>query len=320
MSEQPNDLMRALQELITNVATDQIRSSRQFNDFVQSIARGELNDREANDRILEFLSEANSRYITDISRLTVSFFQALRAVNRHYNDRFYDYVVRDNHQPERETDAAQHIDLLLSAAVGEDVQRSFVIENKQERDCDVSFAISEVTEVGESTSFRAPLHLQPARFTLRPGDEQVVTLYLSLLPELFSPDKQYQGTVLVQGHNSRVLMLIIEVLHPEQPDDMSADDQTGQTTPSASDDLTLLKGIGTNYAKALTRAGITSFDDLSGASDALLQNRLGNTTLGQALRYDWRGQARLAAQGNIAALADLQERLPLTNGKNGNHK
>ena len=33
MAEQPNDFVRAIQELITNSATDQIRASRQFNEL-----------------------------------------------------------------------------------------------------------------------------------------------------------------------------------------------------------------------------------------------------------------------------------------------
>jgi predicted flap endonuclease-1-like 5' DNA nuclease len=83
----------------------------------------------------------------------------------------------------------------------------------------------------------------------------------------------------------------------------------------AVDNLTRLKGIGPNYARALTRAGIVRFADLALISDAYLRDELGNGLFRQAQRYDWRGQARLAAEGNETALASLKASLPLDSRK-----
>jgi hypothetical protein len=315
MAEQPNDFMRLMQELITNSATDQIRASRQFNELVQAIARGELSDREANDRIRQFLTDATSRYLTDLSRLTVSFFQGLRTVNRHYSDHFFDYVGGDSFGQQPANDGVlRRVDLAISATAGEDVQRSFVIENRQNQPCEVSFAVSEFTEVASGYAFRAPLQLQPARFTLRPNDEQMVTLNLSLLPELFVTGQQYKGTVLVRGYDNLMLALTIDV-HSAQP-------QNPPTTKASAapgngyrpDDLTQLKGVGPNYKRALAAAGIARFVDLAQMGDAELRMRLDNALLQQARRFDWRGQAQLVVSGDIAGLEALRARLPLSNG------
>jgi hypothetical protein len=315
MAEQPNDFVRSIQELITNSATDQIRASRQFNELVQSIARGELSDREANERIRQFLTEATSRYLTDLSRLTISFLQGLRTVNRHYSDHFFDHVAGEVFDQRPADDGTlRRVEMALSAPAGEDVQRSFVIENRQDRPCEVSFAVSEFTESATGYTFRAPLQLQPARFTLRPGDEQVVTLSLPLLPELFVTGQQYQGTVLVRGYDNLMLVLTIDVQSAGAEYPAESSRSSGHVNGYRPDDLTQLKGVGPNYQRALAAVGIARFADLAGLDDAELRARLDNATFQQARRYDWRGQARLAAEGDEAGLTALKALLPLNNG------
>jgi hypothetical protein len=319
MADQPNDFMRSLQELITNSASDQIRASRQFNDLVQSIARGELNDREVNERVRQFLTEAASRYVNDMSQLAISFFQAMRTVNRHYSDHFYDHVKGSSsgHAPESENGTLQRVGMTLTAAVGEDIQQSFIIENRQDQARDVSFAVSEFAESGSSTSFRAPLQLQPSRFSLRPHSEQVVTMVLPLLPELFTPGKQYTGTVLVSGHENLMLSLLIDVQASRQTPMPGSDLGIKiHANGNGADKLTRLKGIGPTYAEALTRVGVVDFAALAQVDEAYIQDKLGSAALRQARRFDWRGQARLAAEGNESALMELKAHLPL-DSKNG---
>lgn len=318
MAEQPNDFVRSLQELITNSASDQIRASRQFNELVQSIARGELDNREASERIRQFLTHTTSQYINDLSRLTISFFQALRAVNRHYSDHFFDQVMGDAFQDGDDDGTLRRVDMPVSAVVGEDVQRSFVIENRQDRACEVSFAVSEFSEVGGASSFRAPLQLQPARFTLRPGEEQVVILTLPLLPELFAPGRRYEASVLVRGHDNLMLALTVDVQphadirHAHQPERANG---VVFANGYAMDDMTRLKGVGPIYRQQLAEAGIQTYADLAQADETFLRARLGQAALRQAHRYNWQGQARLAAIGDEVGLSALKAKLPLANGK-----
>ena len=333
MAEQPNDFVRSLQELITNSATDQIRASRQFNELVQSIARGELNEREANERVRQVLTNTTSRYVSDLSRLTISFLQALRSVNRHYSDHFFDQVRGDFPQNEAAEDTLRRVELPVRAVLGDDIQRSFVIENRQDKACEVSFAVSEFAEVGGMTSFRAPLQLQPARFTLRPGEEQTVTLHLPLLPEFFSAGRQYEGTVLVRGQDNLMLVLAIDVEHAAAKQDQSAPihaaysngagiSNGGYANGSAHanghsandglvpDDMTRLKGIGPNYQQKLAHAGILRFADLAQVDEAYLRANLDQPMFRRAKRYDWQEQARLAAAGDEAGLSALKSHLP----------
>lgn len=277
MSREPNDFIRSLQELITNSATDQIRASRQFNDLVQSIARGDVDDREANERVNEFLMQATSRYINDLSHITISFFQALRTVNRHYSDHFFDHVMGNNGAPDNGT--LRRIDMPLQGAVGDDIERSFVIENRQDEAYDVSFAVSDFTDSKTGAVFRPPLQLQPARFTLRPGDEQVVTLQLPLLDEFFQAGRQYQSTILVRGYDNLMLLLHVDVL-----------DATSVVREP--DDLTAVKGIGGKYAAALNKAGVTTYAQLAQIDDETLADVLGNAAVAQSQRYKWHQQAR----------------------------
>jgi small subunit ribosomal protein S2 len=121
--------------------------------------------------------------------------------------------------------------------------------------------------------------------------------------------------VLVRGHDNLMLALSVDV----QPhaDVRQAERVNGviYTNGYAADDMTRLKGIGPNYQQQLAQAGIRSYADLARADETYLQSRLGHAALRQAHRYNWQGQARLAAIGDEVGLVALKAKLPLANGK-----
>lgn len=78
---------------------------------------------------------------------------------------------------------------------------------------------------------------------------------------------------------------------------------------SAADDLKILEGIGPKVAQVLNEAGIRTFSDLANAQADDIQKVLNAAGLQMMNPEGWIEQAKLAAQGDMAGLAKLQEEL-----------
>lgn len=305
MGNQPKDVRQWIQELITQSAMEQMRVMQRFNEVLKRVARGEMDPQAVNEEIMRFAQEESTRYVGDLTRLSLSFYSALLELGRNYNDRLLHQLSggANNHNAPTAQRAAppQQVEMALHAPAGEEIVRSFVIENKRAEATDISFLVSEFTDATGASVFRPPLQLQPARFTLRPGEERVVTLQLPLLEQFFTPGQRYAATVLVRGHDDLVLALDVQVDAPpaKQP-----------SAPSrAADDLTRLKGIGPEYARRLAAVGIVTFAGLAALDDEALARTLGAAAARRAQRFQWKEQARLAATGDEVKLKALQMRL-----------
>lgn len=75
------------------------------------------------------------------------------------------------------------------------------------------------------------------------------------------------------------------------------------------DDLTKIEGIGPKVAKVLKDAEITTFDDLSRADTAHVQQILNEAGLQMMKPEGWIEQAKLAAKGDWEGLERLQDEL-----------
>ncbi len=78
---------------------------------------------------------------------------------------------------------------------------------------------------------------------------------------------------------------------------------------SVADDLQVLEGIGSKVAQVLNEAGIHTFSDLAKAQADDIQKLLNAAGLQMMNPEGWIEQAKLAAQGDMAGLAKLQEEL-----------
>lgn len=75
------------------------------------------------------------------------------------------------------------------------------------------------------------------------------------------------------------------------------------------DDLKILEGIGPKVAQVLNEAGIHTFADLAKAQAGEVQKILDAAGLQMMNPAGWIEQAKLAAQGDMAGLAKLQDEL-----------
>jgi predicted flap endonuclease-1-like 5' DNA nuclease len=101
-----------------------------------------------------------------------------------------------------------------------------------------------------------------------------------------------------------------------QPDPVAATTAAASTSagtpssPTQSDRLELIEGIGPKIALALRTAGIRTFADVAGSDEATLRNALADATLRFAPSLSsWAQQARLLADGDHEGHAALTEQL-----------
>ncbi len=97
-----------------------------------------------------------------------------------------------------------------------------------------------------------------------------------------------------------------------------ADAQTlaAAASQAAGDDLTRLEGIGPAYAARLNAAGIMTFADLATADETRLSEIIAAPGWRKVNYGEWIEQARLAAAGDAAGLAEIQARLFSRSGDN----
>lgn len=324
MSDQPDDIRQWLQELISRSASDQLDNLKRFDELLRRAARGEVDQSRLRDEYLNFSREESLRYINDLTRVGLGFYNTLLELNRHYNERFFDRVLRDrwsqNGVPPVAKREPRIISMELSATVGEVASSAFIIENHRKENVAVAFLVSDFTDESGLESFRPPLQLSPARFSLRPGEEHQVSLHIPLLPELFQVGEVYTATVVVSGFDELQLRLVV------RPSAASAAQESGITiqpsrnkvpaeaaqagaSPAPADDLARIKGIGPTYQRKLDEGGVRTFARLAAMNDQALLDLFGSQGMARARRSQWREQARLAALGEWQALEKLQAKI-----------
>lgn len=235
MSSNPNDVRQWIQELIQRSATDQLHNLQRFEEMVRRASRGDIDGASLRDEYLQFAREESARYINDLTRVGLSFYNTLIELNRHYNDRFFEQVSAasrqtNGHSGEGE-DELRVVEMELHGPVGGEARRAFVIENRRAEPVSVSFLVSEFADESGQTGFRPPLQLSPARFTMEPGEERQVTLTIPLLEEFFAVGQTYTATLIASGFQNLHLHLKVRaealVDSPNGAGDNSEGEKTG---------------------------------------------------------------------------------------------
>jgi predicted flap endonuclease-1-like 5' DNA nuclease len=325
MSEQPQDIRQWIQELISRSAKDQMHNLQRFEELVRRATAGEIDQSELRNEYLAFARQESTRYINDLTRVGLSFYNTILELNSNYNDRFFQHAFQEERvhpmTPDAEGPARKVVEMELRGTLGEHAERSFVIENQRTQDVSVSFLISEFESEDGSIYFRPPLQIAPTRFSLRPGQERMVNLKIPLLPEFFAAGKVYYALVIVSGFENLQLRLKVradEVQESSSPQaGKSPSDRPGPTflpvvepQPSAqTDDLTIIKGIGPAYQRKLHETGFHSYIRLATAEKLEVEKLLGKQIAVRAARDKWGEQARLAAEADWKGLQALQKSL-----------
>ncbi len=197
MIGRPENVGTRLQDLTIQFGAEVMRSLQRYNEFVQGLASGELDDTAAREQWILFLRDETERYYHNLADVSTGYYEALFQLASRYNPPFFENALMRNH-PGRPSPgpAVQTID--LRAPIGHEAVSEFRVQNTTDREEDVSFSVSEFTGAPGAAPFRPPLRLNPPRFVLGPFESQVVRISLPLAAGLFVPNHAYAAVIKVQ--------------------------------------------------------------------------------------------------------------------------
>ena len=136
--------------MVSRSSRQQIQAFQRLSGLMQRVTTGELNQEAVKEEYARFIRDEFSSFIEDLTKLGVSFQTALLELNRKYSERFFDQVLGSSMPEAQPTDGQvtrpREIGVVLSGAVGEELVRAFVIENKRGEEETVTFLISEFTD------------------------------------------------------------------------------------------------------------------------------------------------------------------------------
>lgn len=232
MGNDKADLVGLVADLARTTLTEQMRAAQRFNEFVGRIGRDRVDGQAMLEDSVRFAREEASSYVTNVANLSLGYYKGLLELNRDYNTRFFQQVTpptpREAASPPEQVSApcSTSVKLGMRGTLGGEASGSFVVGNKRDEVAETCFLTSEFIGGPATSPFRPPLEIQPPRLTLKPGQEQEVTIRLQLAPELFAVG-EYQATLVVHGFEDRELLLVVTV----EPPDCQRDPAAG--TPAA---------------------------------------------------------------------------------------
>jgi hypothetical protein len=213
MSDDAQDIGKWVQELAARSIKEQMHALQRYQELIQRVARGELDEQKLREEYLRFASEESARYARNLASLSLNYYGALIDLGRNYNDRLFDQILGNGSEGDlasrRRATAPRRVEMELHAPLGLDATGAFVIENKRGEPAEISFIISEFSGGPETATFRPPLRIQPPHFSIGPLEERVVTLGLPMHEEFFTPGRRYQATVIVRGYDDLELGLTV---------------------------------------------------------------------------------------------------------------
>ena len=212
MSEEAQEIGKWIQELVTRAVREQVQTTQRYGELLQRVARGEVDPKKLRAESARFAREETARFARNLATLSISYFNTLLELSRTHNERFIEQVLGAATQAEKEKTVSaapttsHQVEVELRAPLGQEATGAFIIENKRASTVELSFLVSEFSAPG-AAPFRPPLQIEPPRCVLEPGEEQIVTLRLPLLLELFAPKRQYTARVVVSGGEDMQVIL-----------------------------------------------------------------------------------------------------------------
>lgn len=239
MSDQAQEIGKWIQELVTRAVREQVQTTQRYGELLQRVARGEVDPKTLRAESARFAREETARFARSLATLSISYFNTLLELSRTHNERFIEQVLGAATQADKAgaapaTPSRPHqIEVDLHAPLGEEATGAFVVENRRTTTVEMSFLVSEFSATG-AAPFRPPLQIEPPRLALEPGEEEIVTCKLPLLPDLFKLNKCYAARIAVSGGEPMQVILNAWAEAPVKPKRARKSPSAGKTRRATS--------------------------------------------------------------------------------------
>jgi hypothetical protein len=202
-----DDVATSIRNLLTKLAEEQRRSADLTDQLGRHLARSQPDLSVVSHELQAFIRESAGEYTRSLLDLRNDYNKARNQLSRQYIDRLANRLMRAaagaGGSP---TVSGQRAEIALTGPVGGQATAPFLIKNDLAQPEEITFIVSEFSDLTGQPPFRPPLRLDPPQLPLNPGEERVVTLYLQLLPELFVPERLYRAIITVHGRDLELLV------------------------------------------------------------------------------------------------------------------
>lgn len=195
-------------QAVTEYMLEQSQSAlARYQSVFERVASGRITPSSIQDYARKFASDRTLLLSRDTANLQLKFFENLLQLNQDFADDLFGYLTSD--ESSRANGSIESISLDLIGRSGSTVATSLTVENTAARPSEVHCAISEFRKAdGTGLTFRAPLEVEPVEFPLNPGETRLVALRLHLSPDVFVPDQNYTGTLIINQKKQSILVLL----------------------------------------------------------------------------------------------------------------
>jgi hypothetical protein len=215
MNGRSQEIGKRIQDLTVRFGAEAMRSLQRYNELLQRMAGGELDDAAARDAYIRFIRDETDRYVRGVADISAGYYDALLDLAAIYNPPFFEQAVKSQ-APRRPPPPQPRGAIELRGLPGENALATFRVENTGTDSEEVAFVVSEFSGPPGTAPFRPPLRLHPPRFVLGPLESQLVSVRLPLVAGLFLPDHRYTATLTVRKRDA--FDLTIDVVAGAAPD------------------------------------------------------------------------------------------------------
>jgi len=216
MTDRPERVGARLQDLTIQVGAEMMRSLQRYNELLQRLAGGGLDEKVAREAYVGFMRDETERYFRGIAEVSTGYYDALLQLASIYNPPFFEQAIsrvqRRNVAPSQPENGV----IELRGSPGGEAISEFRITNTSNRNEEIAFVVSEFTGGPGTVPFRAPLGLQPPRFVLAPYESQLVRVRLPLVAGLFVPNQYYSSVLTVKKRDSFDLSIRVIAIAPKE--------------------------------------------------------------------------------------------------------
>jgi hypothetical protein len=208
MTAHPQEIAKRIQDLTVRFGAEVMRSLQRYNELLQRVAGGELDEAAVGDAYVRFMRDESERYFRGVADASAGYYDALLELSAIYNPPFFEHAFNQRRrQPEP---GSRHQGIIeLGGSLGDEAASTFRVVNTSDDSDEVAFAVSEFSGPPGTAPFRPPLRLQPPRFVLRRFESQLVSVRLPLVDGLFVPDQRYTATLTVRKHEAFDLAIVV---------------------------------------------------------------------------------------------------------------
>jgi hypothetical protein len=196
MTAHPQDIGKRIQDLTVRVGAEFMRSLQRYNELLQRVAGGELDDTAVRDAYVRFMRDESERYLRGVADVSAGYYDALLELGSIYNPPFFEQAL--NRRRPSEPSLQREGVIELRGSIGDDASGAFRVINTSHDTEEIAFTVSEFSGPPGTAPFRPPLRLQPPRFVLARSESQLVSVRLPLIDGLFIPGQRYMASLTVR--------------------------------------------------------------------------------------------------------------------------